>query len=185
MRFGTVSLIVLTAALSGAQAADKLREGIQSYEKIEIVEFRNKVGENLPREVVSDLCVRVVKAINESKLLAADRHADLTFPKKDPADDTKLEWQGTGADADEKTLVLFGELITFNKGSRAKRYLLGGGTGRAELRGDCYLVDKKTGRQVFRFQSFGETNWGAFGGGADKTLKGFANRIVSFLKGKY
>jgi hypothetical protein len=42
-----------------------------------------------------------------------------------------------------------------------------------------------TGKQVARFQSFGETNWGAFGGGADKTLKGFANRIVGFLKGKY
>jgi hypothetical protein len=72
-----------------------------------------------------------------------------------------------------------------NKGSRAKRYLTGGGTGRAELRGDCYLLEKKTGKKVLRFQALGETNWGVFGGGADKTLKGFANRIVSFLKGKY
>jgi hypothetical protein len=176
---------MLLAALSPAAAADKLREAIQSYDKIEVGEFRNKVGDNLGSEMVTDLQGRVVEAVNASKLIAAGHNPELKFPLKDPADDTKLAWRGTGDDTDSKTLVLFSELITLNKGSRAKRYFIGGGTGRAELRGDCYLLDKKTGKQIFRFQSFGETNWGAFGGGADKTLKGFANRIVSFLKGKY
>ncbi len=179
-RFG-----ILMAAFGLAQAADKLREQFVSYDKIEVAEFRNKVGENLENQVVADLQARIVQAINQSKLITASANPELKFPRKDPSDDTKLAWQGTAEDADGKTLVLFSELITLNKGSRAKRYLVGGGTGRAELRGDCYLMDKKTGRQVFRFQTFGETNWGAFGGGADKTLKGFANRTVSFLKGKY
>jgi len=185
MRQYILFLGVLTATFSQAHAADKLREGIQNYDKLEVSDFRNKIGENLPAEMVSDLQARVVAAVNASKLIPAGPNPELKFPKKDPADDTRLAWPGTGDDADARTLVLFSELITFNKGSRAKRYLLGNGTGRAELRGDCYLVNKKTGQQIFRFQSFGETNWGAFGGGADKTLKGFANRIVGFLKGKY
>jgi hypothetical protein len=176
---------ILATTFSQAHAADKLREAIQGYDKIEVSDFRNKIGDNLPAETVVDLQARVVEAVNASKLLAAAPNPDLKFPKKDPADDTKLAWPGTGNDGDARTLVLFSELITFNKGSRAKRYLIGNGTGRAELRGDCYLIDKKTGQQIFRFQSFGETNWGAFGGGADKTLKGFANRIVGFLRGKY
>jgi hypothetical protein len=185
MRRTIVTLGILVAALGPAQAGEKLREALQGYDKIEVAEFRNKVGENLQAEMVADLQTRVVKAVEESKLIPAGSNQDLKFPRKDPSDDTKLAWQGTGDEADAKTLVLFAEMITFNKGSRAKRYLLGNGTGRAELRGDCYILDKKTGRQIFRFQSFGETNWGAFGGGADKTLKGFANRIVNFLKGKY
>jgi hypothetical protein len=185
MRFRLAALFVFAVGVAAAGGAAKLRVTIAGYDKIEVGEFRNKVGENLSNEMVSDLQSRIVAAIQESKLVAAESNQDLKFPLKDPANDTRLSWEGTRAEADEKTLVLFTELITFNKGSRAKRYLLGGGTGRAELRGDCYLIDKKTGKQVARFQSFGETNWGAFGGGADKTLKGFANRIVSFLKGKY
>ena len=85
----------------------------------------------------------------------------------------------------KSTLILFTEVITFNKGSRAKRYWVGSGTGRAEVRGNCYLLDKSTGEQLYNFQTFGETNWGAFGGGNDKASKGFANRIVNFIKGKY
>ena len=185
MHYRIAVLSIVAAALSAVQAADKLREQMAGYDKIEVTEFRNKVGENLKAAVVSDLQARIVNSVNQSKLIAADFNPDLKFPRKDQTDDTRLAWPGTGDEADAKTMVLFTELITFNKGSRAKRYLIGGGTGRAELRGDCYLLDKKTGRQLFRFQSFGETNWGALGGGADKTLKGFANRIVGFLKGKY
>ena len=185
MRFGLAALFLFGTGLAAAGGAARLREALVGYDKIEVGEFRNKVGENLSNDLISDLRGRIVAAIEQSQLIAAESNQDLKFPPKDPADDTRLSWQGTQADADGKTLVLFSELITFNKGSRAKRYLIGGGTGRAELRGDCYLLDKKTGKQVVRFQSFGETNWGAFGGGADKTLKGFANRIVSFLKGKY
>jgi hypothetical protein len=43
---------------------------------------------------------------------------------------------------------MFSEIVTFNKRSRAKRYLVSGGTGRAELRGNCYQVDKATGKQI-------------------------------------
>ncbi|MFN7992815.1 MAG: DUF4410 domain-containing protein [Bryobacteraceae bacterium] len=180
-----LAIVLVLATGVAAGAAAKLRDAMAGYTKIEVGGFRNKIGDNLSNDVVADLQGRIIAAINESKLLSAEANHDLTFPRKDPADDTKLSWEGTSAENDAKTLVLFSELITFNKGSRAKRYLIGGGTGRAELRGDCYLLEKRTGKQLFRFQSFGETNWGAFGGGADKTLKGFANRVVSFLKGKY
>jgi hypothetical protein len=185
MSFRLAALFALGVGIAAAGGAAKLRETISGYDKIEVGEFRNKVGENLSNDLVSDLQTRIVAAIKESQLIAAESNLELKFPLKDPANDTTLSWEGTRAEGDRKTLVLFTELITFNKGSRAKRYLIGGGTGRAELRGDCYLLEKETGKQVARFQSFGETNWGAFGGGADKTLKGFANRIVSFLKGKY
>src|SRR5260370_39495505 len=99
----------------------------------------------------------IVQKINESKLFGADINKDLTFPKKDPDDDNKVVFAGTAKDDDEKTVILFGEFITFNKGSRAKRYMLCGGTGGAELRANCYLLDKKTGKQLYNFQTFEET----------------------------
>lgn len=179
-----VAIIILVIAGVGP-AAEKLREKLIGYEQIEVTPMKNKVGENLDQATLNQLQEAVVARINESKLFKSQLAPEPAFPGKDPSDDTKVVYKGTGSDEDGKTLVLFAEIITFNKGSRAKRYALGGGTGRAELRGNCYLVDKKTGNQLYYFQTFGETNWGLFGGGSDKTLKGFAGRIVDFLKGKY
>ncbi len=176
-------LLIFLLALT-TYAAQSAREKVVGYDKIELAPFRNKVGDTLDEKTIADLHAMIVQKINESKLFAADVNKDLTFPKKDPDDDNKVVFVGSDKDQDGKTIVLFGEIITFNKGSRAKRYALGGGTGRAEMRANCYLVDKKTGKQLYNFQTFGETNWGMFGGGGDKTLKGMANRLVDFLKGK-
>jgi hypothetical protein len=178
-----VFLFVLLLAVA-AYADQTKREKLIGYTKIELAPMRNKVGDTIEEKTITETQAMIVQKINESKLFTADMNNDLAFPKKDPNDDNKVVFAGTSKDDDDKTLVLFGEIITFNKGSRAKRYLVGGGTGRAEMRANCYLVDKKTGKQFYNFQTFGETNWGAFGGGADKTSKGMANRIVDFLKGK-
>lgn len=171
---------VLSSAIIG-----KVRDKLDGYDRIEVATLRNKVGDVLDAKILTELESTIVKAINESKLMAAAVEPSVEFPKKNPDDDLKLVFQGSGQDADKSTLILFTEIITYNKGSRAKRYWVGGGTGRAELRGNCYLVDRSTGNQLYYFQTFGETNWGAFGGGNDKALKGFANRIVGFIKGKY
>jgi hypothetical protein len=176
-------LFIFLMALA-AYADQSKREKLIPYAKIEVAPFRNKVGDTLDAKTIEEVQTMIVQKINESKLFGADLNKDLSFPKKDADDDNKVVFAGTSKDDDEKTVILFGEFITFNKGSRAKRYMLGGGTGRAELRANCYLVDKKTGKQLYNFQTFGETNWGAFGGGADKTQKGMSNRLVDFLKGK-
>lgn len=174
-------LFLLAVAVHAGQSK---REKLIPYEKLELAPLRNKVGDTLDQKSVTDLETVILEKINESKVFAAGMNKDLAYPKKDSNDDNKVVFEGSKKDDDAKTLVLFGEIITFNKGSRAKRYMLGGGTGRAEMRANCFLVDKKTGEQLYNFQTFGETNWGMFGGGGDKTLKGMANRLVNFLKGK-
>lgn len=184
MTRATAGMIMVLLVAASGNGAEKIREKLNRYSKLEVAPFRNKVGDVLEQSVITDLQGRVVKAIADSRLLTASENIELAFPKKNPEDDTKVAFEGTGKDTDQGTVVLFSEIITFNKGSRAKRYLVGGGTGRAELRGNCYIVDKMTGKQLYQFQTFGETNWGLAGGGNDKTLKGYANRILDFVKGK-
>lgn len=185
----TSRLLVLTAlllpSLRSSPTIGKVREKLDGYDRIEVAALRNKVGDVLDAKTLTEMQDMIVKAINESKLMAAALDPTVEFPKKDPDNDIRLMFQGTGKDEDKSTLILFTEVISFNKGSRAKRYWVGGGSGRAEVRGNCYLLDKSTGEQLYNFQTFGETNWGAFGGGNDKASKGFANRIVNFIKGKY
>jgi hypothetical protein len=181
-----LSRILVVFLLPAPQSATaQLREKLVGYEKIEIGPFKNKIGENLDDKVLAELHKTIVDKINESKMFSASLEQTLKFPRRDPDDDNSLTYPGTNNDQDSKTLLLFGEVITFNKGSQTKRWLLGGGTGRAEMRANCYLIDKKTGKQLYNFQTFGETNWGVLGGGADKTYKGMANRILEFFKGKY
>ena len=186
MKVVAVCLTLLALLLAAPETGSgQVKEKVVGYEKIEIAPFKNKVGENLEEKVLAELHQVIVNRINESKMFAASLEPGLAFPIKDPDDDNKLLYAGTADDQDAKTLVLFGEVIGFNQGSRGKRNLAGGGTGRAEMRANCYLVDKKTGKQLYNFQTFGETNWGVFGGGEGKTYKGMANRIVDFFKGKY
>ena len=118
-------LIIFLLALT-AYADQSKREKLIPYGKIELAPFRNKVGDTLDDKTIADVHSMIVQKINESKLFGADINKDLNFPKKDPNDDNKVVFAGTNKDDDEKTLILFGEFITFNKGSRAKRYMLGG-----------------------------------------------------------
>jgi len=188
-RLLAVVVLLLPGMLPGATVGNlnpvKVREKLDGYDRIEVAAIRNKVGDVLEAKTLTELQDMIVKAINESKLMAAALDPSVEFPAKDPGNDIKLVFQGTGKDEDKSTLILFTEVITYNKGSRAKRYWVGGGAGRAELRGNCYLLDKITGEQLYNFQTFGESNQGLFGGGDDKTLKGFSKRIVNFIKGKY
>ncbi len=178
-----LTIFTLLTAASYAVAGE-VREKLSGYQKIEVAPFRNSVGQSVDDKLLAHLHQMVVNRINESKLFTASFNQQLRIPKKDPQNSTKLAFEGTSNAEDAKTLVLFGDIVLFNKGSRAKRYVGGTGEGRSELVANCFLVDKKSGTQLYSFESFGETNYGLMGGGFDKTLKGFANRIVGFLKGQ-
>ena len=144
MRLKKHLVFLFVSLLATAAYADQTkREKLVGYGKIELAPFRNKVGETLDEKTIAETQEMIVQKINDSKLFGADMNKDLAFPKKDSDDDNKVVFAGTNKDDDDKTLVLFGEFITFNKGSRAKRYLIGGGTGRAELRANCYLWTRR------------------------------------------
>ncbi len=143
-RFSLLAIAFAVAGTAAGQAKNQLREKLVGYEKIEIAPFKNKVGENLENKMISDLHLTILGKFAETRIFAASLDEKRAFPKRDPDDENKLLVLGTNNDEDAKTLLLFGEIITFNKGSRAKRYVIGGGTGRAEMRANCYLVDKET-----------------------------------------
>src|SRR5260370_8150496 len=132
-------LIIFLLALT-AYADQSKREKLNPYAKIELGPFRNKVGDTLDDKTIADVHSMIVQKINESKLFRADINKDLNFPKKDPNDDNKAVFAGTNKDDDEKTLILFGEFITFNKASRAKRHMLAGPTPRPHIPPNSFQV---------------------------------------------
>ncbi len=179
-RVVTVVLLILSVILVGFSIT--VRDKLASYQRIEIVPFKNKVGDTFSEAMLADLHLAVLKSLTDSKLLTASFNSDLKFPEGNPQENTHVVFEGTGKDDDNKTLLLLGEIVSFNKGSRTKRYLIGLGGG--ELRANCFLLDKKTGRQLYNFQPYGEILGGMMGGETYIFYKGLAIRIVKFLKGK-
>jgi len=83
--------------------------------------------------------------------------------------------------ANGKTLLLSLQVKFFKRGSRAKRYLIGFGTGKSALDGDIIFTDKETGKVVYTAQVSHEVSGGIFGG---SSFDGVGDQVASIIKRK-
>lgn len=86
------------------------------------------------------------------------------------------------AATDEGVLRMEGTVISYEKGSRAKRYLIGMGSGKAYTTVQCTFKNKQTGQTLARVNFEGELSGGLFGGGSDGAAGGVVNAIVDYFK---
>lgn len=80
-----------------------------------------------------------------------------------------------------RTLLLSLQVKFFKRGSRAKRYFVGFGTGKSALDGDLIFTDKETGKVVYTAQVSHETTGGFFGG---ESFDGVGAQVASIIKRK-
>ena len=118
----------------------------------------------------------------ESAKMDIDDIANLAVDIKDevPAAVFK-EVRGTRTKATGKTLILTLNVKFFKRGSRAKRYLVGFGTGKSALDGDLIFTDKETGKVVYTAQVSHERTGGIFGG---SSFDGVGEQVASIIKRK-
>lgn len=67
-------------------------------------------------------------------------------------------------------LVLDGIIISYEKGSRAKRYFIGFGSGKAYCTIQSVFTDKKTTEQILKLNFDGELSMGLFGGSVEQAV---------------
>jgi len=83
----------------------------------------------------------------------------------------------------DSTLLLKGQVVHYNPGSRAARYLLGGlGGGKGSIVIQVSFIDKISGNSLSEASFEGEIKAGAFGGGIGETHVAIAKEIVQFMK---
>ncbi len=118
----------------------------------------------------------------ENAKMDIDDIANLTVDIKDevPAAVFK-DVRGGRTNATEKTLIVTLNVKFFKRGSRAKRYLVGFGTGKSALDGDLIFTDKETGKVVYTAQVSHETTGGLFGG---SSFDGVGGQVASIIKRK-
>jgi len=84
-------------------------------------------------------------------------------------------------DQSDGVLVLDGVVISFDKGSRAKRYWIGFGAGKAYCTIQATFTNKATGATVIKSNFDGELGMGFFGGSADEAVDAVVNAFIDYF----
>jgi hypothetical protein len=81
-------------------------------------------------------------------------------------------------------LLIKGQVVQYNPGSRAMRYLAGPflGAGKGSIIVNIKFIDKASGREIAESSFEGEIRGGVFGGGFDDTYNKVATEVVQFIK---
>jgi hypothetical protein len=121
----------------------------------------------VPGEAKTNISDLVARGLTEQKLFARVDRADREAP--DPV------------------LLVKGQVIQYNPGSRGKRYVAGPllGSGKGSVIVNVKFVEKQSGRELAECSFEGEIKGGVFGGGIDETYREVANEIVQFIKSNF
>jgi curli biogenesis system outer membrane secretion channel CsgG len=137
------------------------------YDVVEIEEFTVRDGVEFPAEDVQKLAQALVNNFNQS------RRFSRVFLSSD-----------TQESAPVRRVRISGEIIKYDKGSRAKRYLVGFGTGKTKIIADVKLIDVESGDVVLQHTVDGVVSMGILGGGSDDAKGGLASALIKTMTKK-
>ena len=85
-------------------------------------------------------------------------------------------------DRSDKVLRLDGKVISFEKGSRAKRYFIGFGAGKAFCTIQATFSDKASGEEVLKANFDGELSMSFFGGSAEEAVDSVVKAFIDYFR---
>jgi len=156
-------LFVLSGCASGYTRVSKVPEG--NLGKYLAVEVPDLVGSaEVPEEVRKGIPDKIAKQLLEDKV----------FPR---VIRNESDMQG-------QVLLIKGQVVQYNPGSRAMRYLAGPllGTGKGSVIVNIKFIDKTNGKDIAEANFEGEIKGGVFGGGFDDTYNKVATEAMQFIK---
>ncbi len=84
-------------------------------------------------------------------------------------------------DKSDGVLVLDGVVISFEKGSRAKRYFIGFGAGKAFCTIQATFTNKATGETVVKSNFDGELSMSFFGGSPEEAVDAVVDAFIDYF----
>ena len=137
------------------------------YHILEIRDFKSNLGDSESKELAARFADRLHQNIMKDRLEHPD---EVIF------DDVVRQTNKT-----EGVLLLDGTLISFEKGSRAKRYFIGFGSGKAYCTIQSVFTDKTTNEPVMKLNFDGELSMGIFGGSVDEAVQGVVEAYLDYF----
>lgn len=173
------SWLILSAALIASSACASHRYSVQepvekrfgAFDTIEVLPFTSAIGTESARSAADELPDALVEVLADATRKGSK---DRLFPVV-----TRSTEQTGGV------LTVSGRILSYEEGSRAQRYLIGLGAGKATVTVECVFTDKAAGRQIAIASFDGELSGGLFGGSSDGAAKGVVKAVRDFLKDNY
>lgn len=165
--FLSISVCLLFVTVSFAQQSET---GKKIYQNIEVEKFTIRNGVEFPADKIDALTKVVADELRETK-----RFTQVSIAGE-PTTQTASE------SGEIPTLKITGEVVKFNKGNRAMRYVIGMGTGKTKLIVNVKFIDVKTGETILEQIVDGDISKGIFGGNTADTRSEVADEIVKIAK---
>ena len=143
-------------------------KSLTDFSILEISQFKTKLNDNKAKGLASRFAYRLHWAVK-------------THREKNPADIIYKEVT-LNTDQTKGVLLMQGTIIRYTEGSRAKRYWIGLGAGKAHCKIQVIFINKETGEELSRTNFDGVLAMGVFGGDADKAVDGVVDAFIDYMK---
>jgi hypothetical protein len=144
------------------------KESVRDFKILEIRDFSSNLQDEDSVRLASQFADRLHKAVMEDR--------------QEHPGESIFEQVVRGNAATGDVLVLDGTIISFEKGSRAKRYFIGFGAGKAFCTIQSTFTNKTTGRELLKTNFDGELSMSFFGGSADEAVDAVVDAYIDYLR---
>ena len=171
-KYYVLILIVLLAAgcaASRTQVLEPKKAGFENYSILEITDLKNNIGPQVPAELMRRVPDEIGEKVRALNLFQAVNRVPAV----------------TEAAPDTNTLILEGAIIEYEPGSRALRYFVGFGAGKAFATVQLRAIDKATKEEIFRGNIAAEQSMGIFGGSFDEVIQKLVEESVECIQMNY
>ena len=166
-----VAAFLLVSACSSHKytVVEPRKKDFTDYQILEIRDFKCNLGDSESKELAARFADRLYKNIIKDR--------------KEHPDQIIFDQVVRKTEKKEGVLVLDGTILSFEKGSRAKRYLLAFGAGKAYCTIQSNFTDKTTNERILKVNFDGELSMGIFGGSADEAVQGVVEAYLDLSVG--
>lgn len=165
-----VVLFIIGCAAGRTQIIQPKKVRFQNYQIIEITDFENNVGPDLPAEFCAELPNSIAEKVKELNLFQEVIRSPVVTEGKH----------------ERKVLIIKGTVIEYEPGSRGKRYLAGfTGWGKAFMTFQLVAIDKMTQETIFIGNVGAELSGGFFGGGFGGVIEKMAEECTECIQANY
>lgn len=164
-----IILLVAGCAASRTQVVEPKKAGFENYSVLEITDLKNNIGPKVPAEVMQRVPDAIAEKVRGLSLYQAVNRVPAV----------------TEAAPETNTLILEGTIIEYEPGSRALRYLVGFGAGKAYATVQLKAIDKAKKEEIFRGNIAAEQSMGVFGGSFDGVIQKLVDESVECIQMNY
>jgi len=165
-----IVLLVVGCAAGRTQIIQPKKVAFQNYPVLEITDFKNNAGPQVPTELLQRLPNGIAEKVTALNLFQAVNRIPIE----------------TESTSETKTLLLKGTIIEYEPGSQGKRWLAGfTGYGKAFTTFQLTAIDKIKKEEIFKGNIGGELSGGLFGGSFDEVIEKLVDECVECIQMNY